>query len=214
MAVAGSLALAALVAEPSLAGSVPAKITSVVFSGSVGALRIVIKGQGFGSRPAAAQLPDTSSACRAEHAPGNEGQNFGSSLFFVEETSSFSAGLSGPYAGVADVIDCVGLVVKSYGASRVVYALGSDYTKHPYALSAGNEVMFVVDGARAVVKVRYGVTVPNIGASAGPRSPRPNRPPRPAGSARGAAPDAGRYSGCRSARPRARRRAPCRTNAT
>ncbi len=82
-------------------------------------------------------------------------------LYFVDGTNKFSAGLSGPYKGVADVIDCVGVIVKSFSVNKVEYALGSDYTKHPYSVKSGDLVMFVVNGATATVRVRYGTTVPN-----------------------------------------------------
>ena len=164
----GVVTVAAIAVWAVAVGSSPAAtaapvIMSVTFGGSTATPTFVIHGRGFGGRPAPSQPPATSSACRQDGASGNHGQNFGSKLFFIDQTNAFSGGLSGPYRGVPNVIDCVGLIVTSYTPSRIVYTLGSDYRKHPYGIHGGDKVMFVVNGAKATLRVRYGATVPNPG---------------------------------------------------
>lgn len=154
--------LVCLGAGSSFAAAGKPAITAVTFGGSPSAPKFVIHGRNFGSRPAAGQPPSSSSACRQDGAAGNQGLNYGNKLFFVD-SAKFSGGLSGPYRGVPDVIDCVGLVVQSYTANRIVYSLGSDYRKHPYSIPQGDRVTFVVAGARATLPVRYGKTAVNPG---------------------------------------------------
>ena len=151
-------ALAAILAVAGTASAASAAtITSVAIDGSVTAPTFVIHGRGFGSSlPPAVGSPITSAACRAEHAPGDQGGNYGSKLYFVDTTSKFSGGLSGPYEGVADVVDCVGLIITSYSPTRVIVTLGSDDRKHPYAVHTGDRITFVVNGAKATVTVKHG----------------------------------------------------------
>ncbi len=147
---------AALAIAGTASASPAATITSVALDGRVAAPTFVIHGRGLGSLPAATDSPVTSAPCRAEHAPGDQGGNYGSRLYFVDVTAKFSGGLSGPYEGVAHVVDCVGLIVTSYTPSRVIFTLGSDYRKHPYAVHSGDRITFVVNGAKVTVSVKYG----------------------------------------------------------
>jgi hypothetical protein len=158
---AGASLLAALAAVSSSAAAAKPAITSVTLSGSQSKPLIVIRGKNFGRLPGAGQLPSASSGCRAEKAPGNQGVNFGDKLYFVDDSNKFSGGLSGPYKTVADVVDCVGVIVKSFSSTKVEYSLGSDYTKHPYTIKNGDSVTFVVNGATATLRVRYGSAVRN-----------------------------------------------------
>jgi hypothetical protein len=161
------LAGAFVVAALAVAGSSGAvavskpRIASVALAGSRAKPLFIIRGKGFGRLPGAGQLPSASSGCRGEKAPGNQGVNFGNKLYFVDGSNKFSAGLSGPYKNVSDVVDCVGVIIKSFSDTRVEYALGSDYAKHPYSVKSGDLITFVVNGATATVRVRYGVTVSN-----------------------------------------------------
>lgn len=159
--VTGVLLLGALAVAGSSGAAAKPAITSVTLAGSQAKPLFVIRGKNLGRLPRVGQLPSASSACRGEKAPGNQGVNYGSKLYFVDDTNKFSAGLSGPYQTVSDVVDCVGVIVKSFSSSKVEYTLGSDYTKHPYSVKSGDSVTFVVNGAKATVRVRYGVTVSN-----------------------------------------------------
>jgi hypothetical protein len=151
-------ALAAVLAVAGTASAASAAtITSVAIDGLASAPTFVIHGHGFGSSlPAAVDSPITSAACRNEHAPGDQGGNYGSKLYFIDITSKFSGGLSGPYEGVAHVVDCVGLILTSYTSSQVIFKLGSDYRKHPYAVRVGDRITIVVNGAKATVTVKHG----------------------------------------------------------
>lgn len=130
-------------------------ISSIVFSGSVRAPTVTISGHGLGALPTGSQPPTSSSACRAEHAPGDQGDNYGDRLFFLDHSTGLAGGLSGPYGGDPDVVSCVGLIVESFSSTRVVYRLGSDYAKHPYSVSAGDRVLIVVNEARTTITVHY-----------------------------------------------------------
>jgi hypothetical protein len=157
--VAGALLVGALVLAGSSGAAAKPSITSVALAGSQAKPLFIIRGKNFGRLPGSGQAPSTSSACRADKAPGNQGINFGNKLYFVDLSNKFSAGLSGPYKGTADVVDCVGVIIKSFSSSKVEYALGSDYTKHPYSVKSGDSITFAVSGATATVRVRYGSTV-------------------------------------------------------
>jgi hypothetical protein len=158
---AGASLLAALVAAGSSVAAAKPAITSVTLAGSQAKPVFIIRGKNFGRLPGVGQLPSASSACRGEKAPGNQGVNFGNKLYFIDDSNKFSAGLSGPYKTVSDVVDCVGVIVKSFSSSKVEYSLGSDYTKHPYSIKNGDSIMFVVSGATATLRVRYGSAVRN-----------------------------------------------------
>jgi hypothetical protein len=158
---AGALLLGALAVVGSSVAAAKPSIASVTLAGSQAKPLFIIRGRGFGALPGVGQTPSASSACRADKAPGNQGVNFGDKLYFVDNSNKFSAGLSGPYKNVADVVDCVGVIIKSFSSTKVEYALGSDYTKHPYSVKSGDSVTFVVSGAKATLRVRYGVTVPS-----------------------------------------------------
>lgn len=158
---AGASLLAVLVGAGSSVAAAKPAITSVTLTGSPAKPLFTIRGRNFGRLPGVGQLPSASSACRGEKAPGNQGVNFGNKLYFIDGSNKFSAGLSGPYKTVSDVVDCVGVIVKSYSSSKVEYALGSDYTKHPYSIKNGDSITFVVNGATATLRVRYGSAVRN-----------------------------------------------------
>ena len=151
------VALAAVLAVAGTASAASAAtITSVAIDGLASAPTFVIQGRGLGSLPPAVASPITSAACRKEHAPGDQGGNYGSKLYFIDITSKFSGGLSGPYEGVAHVVDCVGLILTSYTSSQAIFKLGSDYRKHPYAVRVGDRITIVVNRAKATVTVKHG----------------------------------------------------------
>ena len=93
----------------------------------------IIRGKNFG-RSAGCRAAALGFECvQRREGAGNQGVNFGNKLYFIDDSNKFSAGLSGPYKTVSDVVDCVGVIIKSFSSSKVEYALGSDYTKHPYS---------------------------------------------------------------------------------
>ena len=157
--IAAGITAGALTAPSVFAAAATVRITSVRVDGTDRDPRFVVNGSGFGAKPQAKGPPSSSASCRGQQALGNNGQNFGSRLFFIDLANKFSGGLCGPYGGYSNVVDCVGLIVSSYTSTRVVFTLGGDYQKHPYTVGNGDRVTFHVAGATATIAVRYGKTV-------------------------------------------------------
>ncbi len=110
------------------------KITSVAFTGTPSAPTVTVTGKNFGSEPAGSPA-----GCN------DSGQDFGTALLFTETTQQWTAGQSG---------DCIGLVVSSYSATRVVFTFGSDYSNFG-PVTSGDGYMVSVVGATKSGTVAY-----------------------------------------------------------
>jgi hypothetical protein len=125
--------------------ALPSTIGSVAFEGSATDPEIVVVGSGFGSVPG----PDPAicpakagarydSRCDAQTLAGNkrDGNDYGATTLGLRWTSSsrnFSAGIyvAGSY------LDCIGVVIKSWSPTTVVFGLGCQYALYDPAASGG-----------------------------------------------------------------------------
>jgi hypothetical protein len=110
------------------------KITSVVFTGSPAAPTVTVTGKNLGTEPAGSPA-----GCN------DSGQDFGTALFFSEVTQQWTAGQSG---------DCIGLVVSSYTATRIVFTFGSNYNNFG-PVTAGDGYSVTGNGATRSGTVAY-----------------------------------------------------------
>jgi hypothetical protein len=112
----------------------PAKITSVVFTGSSNSPTVTVKGKNFGAEPVG-----TPAGC------GDSGFDFGSLLSFQELSQGWAAGGSG---------DCIGLIVSSYTPTQVVYGFGSNYSNYG-PVTSGDQFTLTVQTAKFSGTVAY-----------------------------------------------------------
>jgi hypothetical protein len=133
------------------------RITSVAFSGTASAPTITIRGSGFGSLPSASPSGAPyhyQPGCSTQPAIGNknDGHDYGANglwmLWGRVQAGSYVSGSSG-------YLDCIGLVVKNYSASEIVFTLGCQY---PYyaKLSNGTKVSVEVRGTKFNATVHFG----------------------------------------------------------
>ena len=138
-----------------------ARISSVAFTGSVANPTITIRGSDFGARPQ--RLPafrpepphgnQPPYACTTRSSLSSVGYDYGTRLWLVD--SAQGRGWSaGRYRPTLRELDCVGLVIVGYTATKVVLRLGVDYKVHHYRLASGDPYQVAVNGAdkRGVVK--------------------------------------------------------------
>jgi hypothetical protein len=137
------------------AGGAPvatASVTSVKFSGTATHPTVTISGSGFGHKPVGKPWFDPGRAgkrfgslCYKQPQVGNknDGRDYGPinlGVNWVSGTKSESAGIYSP----GHYLDCIGLVIKKYTATKIVVSLGSQYAL--YGKMAG--------GDKALVEVR------------------------------------------------------------
>ena len=138
MGVAGvlSLTLGVLgVSEPP-AWAAPS-ISAVQFTGDTTSNTITITGSGFGSTPPAGSS-DNVTGCGTYT---NNGEDYGTNLFF--QTSTFEAGAGTPPSG-----SCVGLIVDSWSDGQVVLTFGNAYnTFGGWDIATGDGFTMNVEGA-------------------------------------------------------------------
>lgn len=87
----------------------------MTFSGTPSNPTVTIKGSSLGSMPAAE--PSEPLTCF----PEDKSFDYGSSLYFSENTQGWTAGQIG---------DCIGLIVHSYSEKQVVYSFGAGYSHY------------------------------------------------------------------------------------
>lgn len=115
------------------------KITSVTFIGPRSNPTVTITGANFATMPAA--NPPTPLTC----VQGDTSYDYGTSLYFTDNTLGWGAGESG---------DCIGLVVTSYTSTRIVYQFGADYSNYG-PVTAGNSFTLDVYGKSYTGTVTY-----------------------------------------------------------
>jgi hypothetical protein len=109
-------------AAPAVTTSLP-HVASVVFNGVSGGSAsptITVTGTGFGTEPTG--HPDTCSTYTGDY----YNQNF----YFWDDTTYWESGLSG---------DCIGIVISSWTADKIVFGFGSGYGTGPdYSMYNGD----------------------------------------------------------------------------
>ena len=132
-----------------------ASITSVTFGGSSKAPKVVVNGHGFGTRPGInpSYPPQQHQGCPPRK-PSTDGHDFGSSLWLQDTKASggntplWSAGR---YTGAPE-LDCIGLVISSWSATRVAFRFGGEYNQPKTASSPSTYVLS--KGDPFILKVR------------------------------------------------------------
>jgi hypothetical protein len=162
---AGSVAAVTLAWCSASALAAAPTISSVTFTGSQAHPVVTIIGQGFGHRPS--PKPDYHPpavshplcAVKPVEAPSRYGYDFGTRLF-LEDSSAQPVWAAGRYRPGLRELDCVGLLVKTYTPTKIVFALGAGYPTIPgapahYALADGDTYVIGVDGAQSTGQVHY-----------------------------------------------------------
>ncbi len=93
------------------------KVKKVAFSGTPSEPTVTVTGLGMGSIPIAEDEP--APECLEAGTP--TGENFGTSLLFSDESRAWTAGQDG---------DCIGLVVKTFTETEIVFQFGSNYSQY------------------------------------------------------------------------------------
>ena len=128
-------------------------VTGVTITGTIADPTFTVTGTGFGSTPPApdpSTPPDGQQGCPASptNNPSLEGYLYGTNLYVSDQgNSGFDAGVN----SVTGEFDCVGLVIKSWSPTQVVFGFGDLYDQpipgNDYVLSNGDPVQVVVLGA-------------------------------------------------------------------
>jgi hypothetical protein len=148
----GGVFLAAVLAPIASASTVfGAKITKVTFTGTATAPVITVTGTGFGTKPA----PDpngsparASAGCRKQPLAGNkkDGSDYGATGLGLGWGTSQPSG----YAAGTDVagkyLDCIGIEIRSYSPTKIVFTLGCQYALYGPA-KAHQDFLVQVHGA-------------------------------------------------------------------
>jgi hypothetical protein len=154
-AVGAALSMTVISPAASAQGSRPAAvIKKVVFTGTAKAPVITITGSGFGTKPTpnpkispAKAGAKYHSACDTQPLQGNgkDGSDYGPKALGVgwgpQAPSGYSAGVYVP----GSYLDCIGLVVGSYTATKVVLHLGCQYVLYS-PITAGDRYLIEVAG--------------------------------------------------------------------
>lgn len=119
-------------------------IAGVTLRGTVSAPSITVRGTNFGT---IAGLGSPSSSC-------GTGSDYGNNFLFADSTDGWNAG-----EGTPDY-DCIGVIVQSYSATKVVFGFGSQYGTYPIGsgvalLSSGDHFTMTLLGASFSGTAKY-----------------------------------------------------------
>ncbi len=138
-----------------LAGLASAKTTApavkhVTFSGSSAKPIITVTGTGFGKKPPTS-YSDASNQC-GTYGPKN-GFRYGTGgLWFLDKTGPWRAG-----KGTANRGSCIGIVVRSWSPTKIVFRFGIAYGGTLGVLNAGDRYILQVKGSKHHGRVQYPV---------------------------------------------------------
>lgn len=134
-------------------GSSPT-ITSVAFTGSAASPTVVIRGRNLGTKPAPSPARHPSGLNGCPTVAGDNGYDYGTSLYLAASSKNFSAGRSRP---AFNEVDCLDLVVTRFTSNEVDFHFGPFYkSSYPqFALTPGLQVQVSVNGATANAVVKY-----------------------------------------------------------
>jgi hypothetical protein len=160
------VAAAMLAASFATGATVAARVSGVAFHGPERNPVITVSGVGFGLRP----KPNP-----AYHPLGHPplcptrptkplaayGFDYGTGLY-VDDRSQSPPWAAGRYRPQLGELDCIGLIVVSFSAKKVVFRLGaayreptSDRASRRYDLAEGDSVTVGVNGAQFTTRVHY-----------------------------------------------------------
>ena len=105
------------------------KITKVAFTGTVAKPTVTVTGSGFGaSHPSPTYPPG---GC-PNHGTG---RLFGNNFDFHDDSGPWTAGQGGVPAGQAN---CIGIIIRSWSSTKIVFTFGNDYGPPVWQVRSGN----------------------------------------------------------------------------
>ena len=120
-------------------------ITGVAFHGTPSNPTIVVTGQNLGSEPAASPSGHPSGQGGCPVAAGDQGYDYGTSLYIAFPANNWSAGRYNP---ALNETDCIDVVVTKFTATEVDFTLGGLYSQQTKnQLTAGLSYQVAVNGA-------------------------------------------------------------------
>jgi hypothetical protein len=138
-------------------------ITSVVFTGSTKHPTITIKGSGFGKKPHP-NLPIApykagskyQSACSRQRVVSktHDGHDYSARALGVGWSKAKPTGYGAGVYVPGSYLDCIGLRIVSYSATKVVLRPGTQYALYP-AIKPGEKALIAVNGAHLRLTVQY-----------------------------------------------------------
>jgi hypothetical protein len=155
--------VAAAAANADHAASGKTHIRSVVMTGTDQKPVITVRGRGFGTKP----KPDP-----GYHPPGHPlcplkvkgklgpfGFDYGTNIYLTD-SSQTPAWAAGRYRPAVGELDCIGIVIMKYTATKIVFRLGRAYPHYRgepahYLLVAGDHFVVGVSGERFSGHVKY-----------------------------------------------------------
>lgn len=135
--------------SPGVTGAV---ITGVAFHGNAAQPAVVVTGQNLGAQPPAAPAGHPSGQNGCPTVAGDQGYDYGSSLYIAFPAANWSAGRYVP----GSETDCFDLVVTKFTSSEVDFTLGGLYAGQSQdRLSAGTAYQLVINSATYSGTVGY-----------------------------------------------------------
>jgi hypothetical protein len=174
-----------LAAAPALASAMRAttvpNISSITVTGypKPATPTFTVLGSGFGSRPGNGIAPSKLPGCGRAWA--GTGLDYGASNLWMLDTVQ-SAGRSRAWQAGANVTgakgNCVGVVIRAWTRSEIVFGLGSTYGKFSLGLASGNTACVEIKGALGCLTLPSTVaaTVPSISSITVTGYPQPAAP--------------------------------------
>ena len=155
-AVVVSAALAPVASASTVSG---AKITKATFTGTAAAPVVTVTGTGFGTRPA----PDpngsparASVGCRRQPLAGNkkDGSDYGPTGLGLGWGKSAPSGYSAGTDVPGHYLDCIGVEIRSYSSTKIVFTLGCQYALYG-AAKAHEDFLVQVHGTTKKGVISY-----------------------------------------------------------
>jgi hypothetical protein len=129
-------------------------ITSVTFTGGPASPSVVVRGTNLGTLPGPSPAGHPSGLNGCPLLAGDEGYDYGTSLFLADPAKNWAGGRYRPSVGETD---CIDLVITKFTPREVDFHFGAFYTTNypKFSLSPGNQVEFGINGASYTTTVKY-----------------------------------------------------------
>jgi hypothetical protein len=158
------MAVSMLLAPPVGATAATTHISRVVFSGTSDEPVVTISGSGFGAKPPADPAISPAKAgrkydstCRTQPLQGNgkDGRDFGATALGVGWGTSAPSGYSAGVYVPGSYLDCIGLIVERYSATKIVLVPGCQYRLYS-PITSGDDYLVEVKGTTHRGRVTFG----------------------------------------------------------
>jgi hypothetical protein len=132
-----SLGAYAAIAAADSPDSATVQITSVQWGGNSFAPTVTITGTGFGKK-----APTGAPASEAPGCTGVTGSDYGTSIWFIDNTPNWRAGTGKPPTSGA----CVGLIISNWSNTSITLTFGSQYGSFNFLANQGDNFVWTVKG--------------------------------------------------------------------